>query len=652
MSADYPTTLHSFTDTSCSETRTISTVMNELQDEAAALQTKLGADASAVTTSHDYKLSEITGTDKAAGKTATQTLSSKTLASPVVNTGISGTAVLDEDTMVSDSATKIATQQSIKAYADTNAVKKVHCIYTLGDSLTRAGGIQTQLDSLLDAYWAPVINKGVGSNTTTLSLTRLYTDVLNSDEGTPEYVVVWLGVNDLANDVATATIESNLQAIYTAISDTGAKVIAVNVTPWKGSAAWSAARQTETDALNAWIAGTATDIDYNIDMYSLLEDPDVDDTLLPAYDDGGNIHLSTDGYNLVGTTINSSVGTWVRSTTEGIIDPDSYNIQTTATSLAKQALINGNFDVWQRGTSFAGAGAGIYTADRWFSQRSAGVAGMTVSQQSGTGVQGSYYSIRTQRDSGNSATNTCTLSQALPTIDSVKFRGKKITLSFWAKCGADFSATSSILNARIYTGTGTNQQVGSFTGGVINGSENNTLTTSWQKFTVTTSLPIIATATQIGVWFVYTPVGTASTNDWFEIAQVQLCEGTEALPFTPKSTQQEEWDCYQYAFYPMYNQSTGNTRARMVLYTANSLNFVIGLPRVMYDTNPTLTSGTEVTDWQVYTTAAAAQTGFSISIASGSRGNTGYLNAAKTGHGLTDGAILIKTGVFGISAEF
>jgi hypothetical protein len=48
----------------------------------------------------------------------TQTLTNKTLTSPVLNTGASGTAVLDEDDMVSDSATKLATQQSIKAYVD------------------------------------------------------------------------------------------------------------------------------------------------------------------------------------------------------------------------------------------------------------------------------------------------------------------------------------------------------------------------------------------------------------------------------------------------------------------------------------------------------------------------------------------------------
>ena len=48
----------------------------------------------------------------------TLTLTNKTLTSPVLNTSVSGTAVLDEDDMASDSATQLATQQSIKAYVD------------------------------------------------------------------------------------------------------------------------------------------------------------------------------------------------------------------------------------------------------------------------------------------------------------------------------------------------------------------------------------------------------------------------------------------------------------------------------------------------------------------------------------------------------
>ena len=55
--------------------------------------------------------------------TATQTLTNKTLTSPtltsaVLNTAVSGSAFLDEDGMDSNSATKLASQQSIKAYVD------------------------------------------------------------------------------------------------------------------------------------------------------------------------------------------------------------------------------------------------------------------------------------------------------------------------------------------------------------------------------------------------------------------------------------------------------------------------------------------------------------------------------------------------------
>ena len=50
--------------------------------------------------------------------TATQTLTNKTLTSAVLNTGVSGTAILDSDTMSGASATTLSTSESIKAYVD------------------------------------------------------------------------------------------------------------------------------------------------------------------------------------------------------------------------------------------------------------------------------------------------------------------------------------------------------------------------------------------------------------------------------------------------------------------------------------------------------------------------------------------------------
>jgi len=74
--------------------------------------------------------------------TGSQTLTNKTLTSPVLNTAISGTAFLDEDNMVSNSATKVASQQSIKAYVDTQVatipVGDITAVVA-GDGLTGGG---------------------------------------------------------------------------------------------------------------------------------------------------------------------------------------------------------------------------------------------------------------------------------------------------------------------------------------------------------------------------------------------------------------------------------------------------------------------------------------------------------------------------------
>ena len=78
--------------------------------------------------------------------TATETLTNKTLTtptltSPVFNTAVSGSAVLDEDDLSSNSATKLATQQSIKAYVDTQITAEDL------DITTDSGTIAIDLDS-------------------------------------------------------------------------------------------------------------------------------------------------------------------------------------------------------------------------------------------------------------------------------------------------------------------------------------------------------------------------------------------------------------------------------------------------------------------------------------------------------------------------
>lgn len=71
-----------------------------------------------------------------------QTLTNKTLTSPVLNTGVSGTAIKDEDDMASNSATHLATQQSIKAYVD--AQNTAQDLDIQGDS---GGALSIDLDA-------------------------------------------------------------------------------------------------------------------------------------------------------------------------------------------------------------------------------------------------------------------------------------------------------------------------------------------------------------------------------------------------------------------------------------------------------------------------------------------------------------------------
>ena len=92
MSITYPTTLDTFSNpTSTDLLENASAGLDHdaqhsnANDAIEALEAKVGVNGSAVTTSHDYKLSGVTGTDKAVSKTGTETLTNKTLTSPVIN---------------------------------------------------------------------------------------------------------------------------------------------------------------------------------------------------------------------------------------------------------------------------------------------------------------------------------------------------------------------------------------------------------------------------------------------------------------------------------------------------------------------------------------------------------------------------------------
>ena len=116
--------------------------------------------------------------------TGSQTLASKTLTSPVLNTGISGTAFLDEDNMSSDSATKVASQQSIKAYVDTQVATIPTGDITAVVAGTGLSGGATSGSATLDIDTATTVDKTTAQVLTNKSIdsdNNTITNIVNAD---------------------------------------------------------------------------------------------------------------------------------------------------------------------------------------------------------------------------------------------------------------------------------------------------------------------------------------------------------------------------------------------------------------------------------------------------------------------------------------
>jgi hypothetical protein len=212
---------------------------------------------------------------------------------------------------------------------------------------------------------------------------------------------------------------------------------------------------------------------------------------------------------------------------------------------------NGSFDIWQRGTSISAiANDQAYSADRWRELNNAGLS--TYSRQSTndtTNLPSIQYCMRVQRNSGQTATGIIYVTQSLESVNSIPLAGRTVTFSFYARAGSNYSATSNILSVTVNSGTGTDQNINQgLTGSASVVSQNATLTTTWQRFTYTGS--VASTATQLGYFFSYTPTGTASTNDYFEVTGVQLEMGSQASPFIRQgvSIQGELAMCQRYYY--------------------------------------------------------------------------------------------------------
>lgn len=268
----------------------------------------------------------------------------------------------------------------------------------------------------------------------------------------------------------------------------------------------------------------------------------------------------------------------------------TINITAAPYAAGKNKIINGDFGVWQRGTSFSNPANGTYCADRFKTIHDGTGATRTVSQQSftlGAAPVSGYESQYFMRYAVTAAGTGNTYQGMQQFIEDVRtFAGQTVTMSFWAK--ADASRTISV-DATQYFGSGGSGNVQTlFT------SQN--LTTSWARYSATITVPSISGKT-IGtgsalIFGYYAPANTACTID---IWGVQLEAGSTATAFqTATGTIQGELAACQRYYYKTYNQAdapaTATTTGSVVIGFPNTSTQRFGISYPTMRGNPTITT--------------------------------------------------------------
>lgn len=291
-------------------------------------------------------------------------------------------------------------------------------------------------------------------------------------------------------------------------------------------------------------------------------------------------------------------------------------------SMARQAIMNGNFDVWQRGTSTTLSDATITRlADRWFDYAAddgGTLPTLTRTRQSLTAgeLSNAFYFTRLNTNGAGTSLGNSSIGTMGQRIEfGTRFlcgNGKKVTISFWAR--------SDIANKKIWpvliqnygtTGSPTSQEYIAGTSITLT----STLTQYTQTFTTNTlsgktfgtsnndylALELVyqwgsTTASSYGLSGTETYVGSGN----IDIAQVQLCAGEVALPFQPKSYAQELADCQRY-----YWRLDGTDNSPITVTTNHASNAAFGclhLPTRMRSTAPAI-SFANAGDFQILVNA-------------------------------------------------
>jgi len=216
-----------------------------------------------------------------------------------------------------------------------------------------------------------------------------------------------------------------------------------------------------------------------------------------------------------------------------------------AYAAGKNKIINGDFGIWQRGTSFSNPLDSTFSADRWKNFHNGTGATRTISQQTFTpgtapvaGYEGTFF-LRYAISVAGSGNTYNIFDQNIENVRT--FAGQTVTLSFWAK--ADAARTVAV---NFYQSFGSGGS-----GDVSVTAQNASVTTSWQRFTLTYAIPSVSGKTIGANSFLalrFTqPGGVTMTLDYWG---VQVEQGSTATAFqTATGTVQGELAACQRYYY-------------------------------------------------------------------------------------------------------
>lgn len=212
----------------------------------------------------------------------------------------------------------------------------------------------------------------------------------------------------------------------------------------------------------------------------------------------------------------------------------------------RNAIINGNFDFWQRGTSLSNPASGAYTSDRWLTAFNGTGATRTISRQVFTpgqtdvpGEPTAFY--RFDQSVAGSGGTFSFISQRIEGVRT--FAGQQVTVSFFARGAASLTILAIALVQFFGSGGSPSANVDtSFGGSPVVG-------TTFTRFSFTVTIPSISGKTlgtggnDLLELLLLLPVNTTFT---FDLASVQIELGPVATPFERRPLGTELALCQRY----------------------------------------------------------------------------------------------------------